>query len=122
MNSEIATFKLSSFDEFVTSYKSSNSLALEASEAFDQFIPALDKFFDLYEELTEHNISCDDICVKWYKSAVISSGDIIRAISNWYHQAVFDNISVNMSTDETEDYITHDGTCFGKVITDMKSF
>lgn len=51
MNGEIATFKLSLFNEFVTSYKTSNSLALEATEAFDQFIPSLDTFFDLYEEL-----------------------------------------------------------------------
>ena len=55
--------------------------------------------------------------VKWYKVAVISSGDVIRAISNWYQQEVFDNISVNMSPDEIKDYITHDGMCFGKVIT-----
>lgn len=115
MNGEIATFKLSLFNEFVTSYKTSNSLALEATEAFDQFIPSLDMFFDLYEELTEHNINSDDVFVKWYKSTVISSGDTVRAISNWYQQAVFDNISVNMSTDEIGDYITHDGMCFGKV-------
>ncbi|CAG8533424.1 17103_t:CDS:2 [Funneliformis caledonium] len=57
MNGEIATFKLSLFDKFITSYKASNSLVLEATKAFDQFLSALDKFFDLYKELTEYNIN-----------------------------------------------------------------
>ena len=88
---------LSPFDEFVTSHQTNNSLTLEAIIAFNQFLLALDKFFDLYKELTEHNVNSDDVIVKWYKAAVISSGDVIRAISNWYQQEVFDNISVNMS-------------------------
>jgi hypothetical protein len=118
MNGEIATFRLESFDEFVTSYKASiDFLASEAVEAFNQFLPALDRFFDLCEELTEYNyMNDDDISIKWYKSAEISSGDTIRAVSNWYHQVLFDNISVNMNSDENEDYTTYDGTCFGKVI------
>ena len=86
MNGEIAIFKLSLFDQFIKSYKSANNLAPEVLEAFEQFLPALDKFFDLYEELTENEMSNDDIFVKWYKSAVISSGDTIRAISEWYNQ------------------------------------
>ena len=81
MNGEIAIFKLSLFDQFIKSYKSANNLAPEVLEAFEQFLSALDKFFDLYEELTENEISSNDIFVKWYKSAIISSGNIIRAIS-----------------------------------------
>jgi hypothetical protein len=115
MNGEIAMFKLSLFNEFITSYKSANDLASEALEAFDQFIPALDRFFDLYEELTEDKMSNKDIFVKWCKSAIISSGDTIRAISEWYNQAIFDNISINMCSDEIEDYTTNNGMCFGKV-------
>ena len=44
MNGEIATFMLSSFDEFVTSYIASNHslLASEAVEAFDHFLSTLD--------------------------------------------------------------------------------
>jgi len=115
MNGEIATFKLSLFDEFVKFYKSGNDLALEALEAFNQFLPALDKFFDLYEELTENEMSDRDVLVKWYKSAIVSSGDTIRAISEWYNQAIFDNISINMCSNEIENYTTNNGMCFGKV-------
>ena len=117
MNGEIAMFKLSLFNEFITSYKSANVLASEALEAFDQFLSTLDKLFDLYEELTKNAMRNEDVCVKWYKSAIISSGDTIRAISEWYNQAIFDNISINMCSDEIKDYITNDGMCFGKVST-----
>ena len=45
MNGKVATFMLSSFDEFVTSYKTNNNaLASEAVEAFNHFLPTLDKF------------------------------------------------------------------------------
>ena len=106
---------LSSFDEFVASYKTSNNvLASEAVEAFNHFLPALDKFFDLLDKFKEMDDAAN-IFIKWYSSAKISSNDTIRANSNWYQQAVFDNISINMNIDEIEDYITNDGMCFGKV-------
>ena len=85
MSGEIATFELSSFDKFVSSYQNTTSLAPEALEAFNQFLPALDKFFDLIDSI-EFNTNSLIVFVKWYGSAVISSGDTIRANSNWYRQ------------------------------------
>jgi hypothetical protein len=89
-------------------------LASEALEAFNQFLPALDKFFNLID-LIELDTNRLIVFIKWYGSAVISSGDTIRANSNWYHQPIFDNISINMDSNEIEDYTTYDGLCFGKV-------
>lgn len=83
-------------------------------EAFNQFLLTLDKFFDLInlaEFITTHLI----VSVKWYGSAVISSGDMVRANSNWYGQPIFDNVSINMDSNEIEDYTTYDKLCFGKV-------
>jgi hypothetical protein len=113
MHGEIAAFELSLFDEFTASYKAINSLAPEAVKAFDQFLVALDNFFDLCQELT--NYKMENAIIKWYSSAVISSGNTIRAISNWYHQAAFDNISINMDIDDADNYVTYNGMCFGKV-------
>lgn len=116
MNGEIATFKLSSFDEFITTYKANNILAPEALEAFNQFLIALNRFFNLLEEFANNDVNDEIITIKWYSSAVISSSDTIQANSNWYKQAVFDNISINMHSDEIENYITNDGICYGKVL------
>lgn len=55
------------------------------------------------------------IFIKWYNSVIISSSDTIQANSNWYNQAVFDNISINMNSDKIENYVTNNGMCFGKV-------
>src|SRR3954468_4785745 len=116
MNGEIATFKLSSFDEFITTYKANNVLAPEASEAFNQFLTALNRFFSLLEEFANNDVNYETITIKWYSLAVISNSDPIWANSNWYKQAVFDNISINMRSDEIENYITYEGMCFRKVL------
>ena len=115
MNGEIATFNLVLFNEFIELYKVTNFLAPKALEVFSQFLLALDRFFGLYEELTTSKIN--NAVIKWCSSSVISNSDTIRALSNWYHQVAFNNISIYMDNNETEDYITHDGMCFGKVIT-----
>src|SRR5437764_7844166 len=87
MNGEVATFILSSFEEFVTSYKTNNNaLASEAVEAFNHFLPTLDKFFDLLDKFKEMD-DASNIFIKWYSSAKIFSNDTIRANSNWYQQA-----------------------------------
>ncbi|CAB4401527.1 unnamed protein product [Rhizophagus irregularis] len=116
MLSEIFTFELLSLDKFVSSYQNTTTLAPEALEVFDQFLTTLDKFFDLInlaEFVTIHLI----VSVKWYRSVVISSGNMIRANSNWYGQPIFDNILINiMDSSEIEDYTTYDGLCFGKVL------
>ncbi|CAB5377088.1 unnamed protein product [Rhizophagus irregularis] len=115
MLSEIFTFELLSLDKFVSSYQNTTTLAPEALEVFDQFLTTLDKFFDLInlaEFVTIHLI----VSVKWYRSVVISSGNMIRANSNWYGQPIFDNILINiMDSSEIEDYTTYDGLCFGKI-------
>ena len=61
------------------------------------------------------NINNSNIFIKWYGYAVISNGDTIRVVSDWYHQSVFDNISINMDGNEIKDYITYEGICFRKV-------
>jgi len=90
-------------------------LPSEALEAFNQFLTALSRFFNLLEEFMNNDVNDETITIKWYSSAVISSSDTIQANSNWYQQAIFNNISINMNSDEIEDYTTNDGMCFGKV-------
>ncbi|CAB4486252.1 unnamed protein product [Rhizophagus irregularis] len=68
MNGEIATFKLSLFDEFITTYKANNVLAPEALEAFNQFIIALNRFFSLLEEFANNDVNYETITIKWYSS------------------------------------------------------
>lgn len=111
----LAKFSLENIDAFFATYKLNNSLAPEVLMAIDYFLPALNEFFDLFENLTEEMVA-KNTEISWYSYANLNSnGDYIRAKSLYYNQPSFSDVSVNMSAEEAEDYRTDDGTCFGKV-------
>ena len=115
MNGLLGSFSLEGFDEFFDNYKRNNILAQEALTAINQFFPALNEFFDLFDNLTEEEVIGNNE-ISWYGYAnVESSGDYIRAKSLYYNEPSFSDVSVNMSEEEVEDYHTDDGICFGKV-------
>lgn len=115
MNGLLGKFSLEKFEEFFNNYKLNNTLAQEALTALDRFIPSLNEFFDLCEDLTEEML-IGNTEVSWYSYAnVVSSGDYIRAKSVYYNEPSFSDVSINMSGEEIEDYNTDMGACFGKV-------
>jgi len=115
MNGLLGKFSLEGTSVFFDKYKSNNTLAQEALTAIDQFFPALNEFFDLFDNLTEEMVM-KNTEISWYSYAnVESSGDYIRAKSLYYNEPSFSDVSVNMSEEEAEDYNTDDGICFGKV-------
>lgn len=110
MSGILGTFLLKEFDNFFNNYN--DVLAKEALTAIEQFLPALNGFFDLCEGLTD----VDNCKINWYSyTNIVSSGDYIRAKSAYYNEPSFSDVSVNMSEEETEDYNTYEGACFGKV-------
>ena len=114
MNGLLGSFFLKDFDTFFDNYKSKNNLANEALVALEHFIPTLNEFFDLCDDLSEEMVRKTKI--GWYSYANISSsGDCIRAKSIHYNEPSFSNVSINMSKEESEDYNTYEGACFGKV-------
>lgn len=114
MNGLLGIFLLKDFDTFFDNYKSKNTLANEALLALDNFISTLNEFFDLCDGLTEEMV--EKTKISWYSSTNISSsGDYIRAKSMYYNEPSFSDVSINMSEEESEDYNTYEGACFGKV-------
>ena len=53
MNGLMGTFSLPMFDGFFAAYKATNTLALEALMALDHFLPALNEFFDLCDDVNQ---------------------------------------------------------------------
>jgi hypothetical protein len=49
----------------------------------------------------------------WIKAL---NGDCIGVVSKYYNEPEFSNVSINMNVEETDNYNTDDGTCFGKVL------
>jgi hypothetical protein len=114
MNGLLGIFLLKDFDTFFDNYKSKNTLANEALLAVDNFISTLNEFFDLCDGLTEEMVG--ETKISWYSHTNISSsGDYIRAKSMYYNEPSFSDVSINMSEEESEDYNTYEGACFGKV-------
>ena len=115
MNGLLGKFSLEKTDEFFNNYKLNNALAQDALTAIDHFLPALNNFFDLCDDLAEEMV-IGNTEISWYSYAnVESSGDYIRAKSLYYNEPSFSDVSINMSVEEVKDYNTDDGTCFGKV-------
>ena len=114
MNGLLGIFFLKDFDTFFDNYKSKNTLANEALLAVDNFISTLNEFFDLCDGLTEEMVG--ETKISWYgHTNISSSGDYIRAKSMYYNGPSFSDVSINMSEEESEDYNTYEGACFGKV-------
>ena len=115
MNDLLTKFSLENTDEFFERYKLNNVLAQEALTAMDCFLIALNEFFDLDEGLTEEMVK-GSTEISWYSYAnVESSGDYIRAKSLYYNEPSFSDVSINMSSEEDDDYNTDKGACYGKV-------
>src|SRR5947209_2778800 len=113
MNGLLGKFSLENSEEFFNNYKVNNTLAQEASTTLDQFILSLNEFFDLCEDLSKE-ILMGNTEVSWYSYANIeSSGDYIRVKSMYYNEPSFNDVSINMSEEEIEDYNTDMGACFG---------
>ena len=112
MSDLLGSFLLKDFNNFFNNYKQNNELAQEALTALDNFLLALNEFFDLCEDL----INAKNSKISWYSyTIVVPSGDYIRAKSVYYNGPSFSDVSINLSEEETEDYNTHEGACFGKV-------
>ena len=78
MNGLLGTFLLKDFDVFFNVYKTNNILADKALMALDHFLPALNEFFDLCENLTD--VTNAKIRQYGYIN-ITSSGDYVRAKS-----------------------------------------
>jgi hypothetical protein len=115
LNGLLGRFGLENFDGFFDKYKKKNTLAAEALLALEHFLTTLNTFFDLVDDLHEETI-INNTNISWYSyTNLAASGDYIRAVSKYYHEPEFSNISINMSIDEADDYNTDEGNCFEKV-------
>ncbi|CAG8718569.1 41615_t:CDS:2, partial [Gigaspora margarita] len=114
MNSLLGSFILETADNFFAFYKAKKDLAPEALLFFEHFFSSLNKFFDLFEDLTE-DIVIGNTSIKWYSyTNMVENEDYIRASSEFYNKLVFSDVSINMNPEESGDYNTDNGNCYCK--------
>ena len=74
---------------------------------------------DLYLELL-NNLTIDEARIRIYGSVTLSNGTIVRATSNFHNREWFSEIAISMSSEESDDYISDQGVCYGQVIYMLK--
>lgn len=78
---------------------------------FDKFLHCL----DLYMELLDYPIIEEESQVNIYKSVILENGAIMRADNNYHNRAWFSDVAVSMNSEESDDYMSDQGVCYGKV-------
>ncbi len=79
---------------------------------FTKFLDSLNVYLDQLPNIS----SVDGSKVDIYGSVTLENGDIIRAINNYYNKSWFSDVSVHMDPDESFEYASDLGVCYGQVI------
>ena len=79
---------------------------------FTKFLDSLNLYLDQLSDLT----SAAKSRVNIFGSVTLENGAIMRAINKYYNKPWFSDVSVCMSPDESFDYISDQGICYGQVI------
>ena len=77
----------------------------------------LDKFLgclDFYLELLQ-NPTIDESLVKIYGSVILENDVIMRVTSKYHNRAWFSRITISMDSEESNDYTSDQGICYGQV-------
>jgi hypothetical protein len=78
---------------------------------FSKFLECLDFYLDL---LNDPKI--DKSQVKIFGSVTLENGSIIRATNHYHNKSWFSDVAVSMNSEESDDYISDQGICYGQVI------
>ena len=80
---------------------------------FDKFLHCL----NLYIDLLKYPIIDDEswVKIKIYESVTLENGAITRTTNNYHNKAWFSNVAVSMDFNESDDYISDQGVCYGLV-------
>lgn len=54
--------------------------------------------------------------VNIYGSVTLENGTIMRATSNFHNKSWFSDIAIVMDSDESDNYVSDQGLCYGQVI------
>lgn len=97
---------------FFNENKEDSSIDDKMQTGFSKFMECLTSYLDLFE----HLIIYEESQVKIYGSVTLENGAIMRATSSYHSKAWFSNISILMNPEESNDYQSDQGVCYGQVI------
>ena len=81
---------------------------------FSKFLLCLDSYLDLLDDFTITLFGETQINI--YGSVTLENGAIMRATSNFHNKPWFSDIAIVMDSDESDNYVSDQGLCYGQVI------
>jgi hypothetical protein len=104
-------FSLHGADTFF--YENINSVDNKMQIGFGKFLTCLDSYLDLLD----FAINIDgETRVNLYGSVTLEDGSVMRATNSFHNRPWFSDIAILMDSEESNDYLSDQGLCYGKVI------
>lgn len=103
-------FLLNDAHSFFGRIKLESNIDSKVKIGFSKFLECLNIYLDTLDYLT-----VDNSHVKIYGSVTLRNRTIIRATSNYHKRAWFSDVAVSMDSEESDDYISDQGVCYGQV-------
>lgn len=109
-SSKLFEFSLQDADTFIYNIKENLTIDDKMQTGFDKFLGCLDLYLDLIENLT-----ISESRVRIYGSVTLKNSTIMRATSSYHNRPWFSNIAISMNVEESNDYLSDEGVCYGQV-------
>jgi len=93
---------------FFNERKEDSTIDNKMQTGFNNFVDCLDSLF-------ENSTINEESQIKIYGSVTLENGAIVRATNNFHGRAWFSNIAISMSSEESNDYTSDQGVCYGQV-------
>jgi hypothetical protein len=111
-SAKLFEFSLQNANTFFSGVDDNPSISNKMKTAFKKFPDCL----DLYMESFDNPVTISDARIKIYGSVTLENGAILRATSNFHNKEWFSDVSISMSSEESDDYLSDQGICYGQVI------
>jgi hypothetical protein len=90
-----------------------NSVDNKMRIGFSKFLTCLDSYLDLLDFTIDLT---GETRVNIYGSVTLENGSIMRATNSFHNSSWFSDIAISMDSEESDDYLSDQGLCYGQVI------
>jgi hypothetical protein len=111
-STKLFEFSLQNSNTFFDNIKVNTDINDKMQRGFGKFLDCLDLYLELLN-VNDHSISESRIII--YGSVTLENGAIMRATSSYHNRPWFSDIAILMNSEESNEYISDQGVCYGQV-------
>jgi hypothetical protein len=111
-STKLFEFSLRNSNTFFDNIKVNTDINVKMQSGFSKFLDCLDLYLELLN-VNDHSISESRIII--YGSVTLENGAIMRATSSYHNRPWFSDVAILMNSEESNEYISDQGVCYGQV-------